>query len=165
MKKNNTHDYATSAFIMYGKAGRPDSEIILNALRQSRKEYLCYIKKGRHSKIKARHLSSKTAAIRRLYLDVRAIEQAILIPENATDELIYDCISDVYFTAGSAESAGGKKANEKGRISALVINCAMTRALSEASVYNYLSRGVDKFCTCRGLRRDGEIDITKILKI
>ena len=165
MKKNNTHDYATAAFIMYGKAGRPDSGVILNALRASRKEYLAFVKSKHHSKIKARHLSSKTAAIRRLYLDVRAIEQAILAPETEADELIYTCVSDVYFTAGSAEAAGGKKANDKGRISGLVINCALSRALSEASVYNYLSRGADKFCICRGLRRDNEIDITEILKM
>lgn len=162
MKKNNTHDYAVSAFMMYAKAGKPESKKLLEALKKSRREYLAYVSQKKCSKIKARSLSQKTAAIRRLYLDIYAIEKAICSPETEREMLVLNCVKKVYFDAAEAEKKG-RRANEKGRISALVLNCSMTENLSPSTVYEYLAEAVNKFCNVRGLRQEGEINISEIL--
>ena len=154
MKKNNTHDYAISAFMMYARAGKPKSRKILEELKASRREYLAYTGSDKCLKIKARRMSGKTAAIRRVYLDVYAIEKALYSPENERDKLITKCVEAVYFPIA-------KYGNKQGKTSGLVLKCSLDLNLSVNSVNLYLSEACKRFCEERGLRTDGEEELIR----
>ncbi len=147
MKKSNIRDYAVSAFEMYAREGKPTSAELLEKLKKSRKEYLSYTANDKCLKIKARRLSADTQKIRSIYLDVYAIEQAILNPIDERDELILKCVEKTYFEIG-------KFGNKKGRTDALVTSCSMELNISISCVYTYLNEAVKRFCLKRGLRID-----------
>lgn len=160
MRKNNTHDYAVSALFMYAKENYPQSVDIARELKNAEQDYLSYVndKDKKPLKLTARRLSERAAEIRSIYLDILAIEQALMAPCDARGEMILECIKRVYFEAG-------KYGTRKGLINSLVVRCSMDMHMSVSNVYINLAEGLRRFCLCRGLRVDaGSSKSIKTLK-
>lgn len=149
MRKTNTRDYAISAFMMYAKSDKIKSDTLKDLLRTARREYLDYTAKESHSKIKAKKLRRKVSSVRRLFLDVYAVEKALYSKTDERSELIAKTVEAVYFHLG-------KYGNKKGRISSLVTRCSFDLNISVTTVYKYLNEAVESFSEYRGLRRDDD---------
>ncbi len=147
MRKNNTHDYALSAFFMYAKENYPKSDELKALLKDAEKEYLSCVNSKNHSRLTEKRLREKAAEIRSIYLDVLAIEEALTSSADEKSLAILQCVKNVYFEAG-------KYGTRKGLIDSLVVRCSMDMHMSVSNVYVYLAEGLKRFCLCRGLRME-----------
>lgn len=141
MKKDFVRDYATEAFRLYAKMGKPTYDAARRmisdaALKDSE------FKNPETANIKAEGALEKHAPI---LLDILAVEKTMELLKSGGKGHIARAVEEVYFTDPS-------RTTRRGDISARVRRHSLDAFVSERNVYSWLKEARLLFASVRGLR-------------